>query len=825
MRKIQIISTLLLTIIIFASPGIHAQTEHANYEDPKEYEIGGITVSGIQYYNQEAIIQLSGLQIGKTIKIPGEDISNAIRNLWDRNLWSDVKITLTNTEGNVAFLNIELSERPRLSKYAFRGISSGDADDLREELHIKRGDQVTENMLIKAKNTIRNFMIDDGYRDADVSVVQKEDSLLPNHLILYFVVKPGEDMKIEEITFEGNTVFSDRKLRWTMDETLEKCWYCVWTIFTRSKLVRKNFDQDLQLIIDKYREEGYRDARIVKDSIWDVDEDLMSIKVWIDEGKQYYFGDVSWVGNTIYPSYVLDKVLGIEKGEVFDQSLLDDKLLIAENSVSSLYLDNGYLFFNVQTIETATDQDTIDLEMRVYEGKQAYINKVTISGNDKTKDYIFRRELHTVPGKLFSRSDIIRSQRELSQLPYVNPEGMNVLPTPNPEDGSVDIEYVIEEKASDQIELSGGYGAGMLIGTLGLSINNFSTKDFFKSEAWNPLPTGDGQRLSMRVQSSGWFYQGYNVSFMEPWLGGKKPNAFSVSAYHSAMGDLRERSGTDGYYMKITGISLGLGQRLKWPDDYFMIFNQISYQVYNLKNYTYYDFLFSNGRANNISFTTNVSRNSIDQPIYPRRGSNYSLTLQLTPPYSLFSDADYSTMEDEKKYKWIEYHKWTLETEWYNRIVGDLVLKTSAEFGFLSYYNKDWGYSPFEGFVMTNDPLSGYRMYGADFVMMRGYDRGFLDGVHGINQYQSNAYDKFTAELRYPLSLNPMATFYLLTFMEGGYYWYDVSEFDPFRLYKSAGLGIRMFMPMFGMMGVDFGYGMDAENPQFMPTIIIGQQF
>lgn len=793
--------------------------ETVNYNNKKTYSVGGISVSGIQYLDHNVIIGLSGLNVGDSITIPGDKISDAITKLWKQGLFSDIKISASKLIGEVIFLDIYIQEQPRLSKFSFNGVNKSEADDLREKIKLVKGMQVTENIINNTKNIIRTHFIDKGFYFSEINIVKFDDSVSVNNVILKINVNKGRRIKINEIAFEGSTVFKDKKLRRFLKETKQKTWY---NVFKTSKYIESNFKDDKAKLIEKYNSKGFRDAKITFDTVYRHDEKTLNIKINIDEGKKYFFRNITWNGNTKHSTEKLNATLGIKKGDIFDQSVLDNKLIIGETSVSSLYLDDGYLFFSATPVEILVENDSIDLEVRIYEGKQAIIDNVIISGNTKTNDRVIRREIRTKPGQLFNRSDIIRTQRELAQLGYFDPEKLNVNPTPNPAEGTVDLEYIVEEKPSDQIELSGGWGANMIVGTLGVSFNNFSAKNILNPNAYRPLPSGDGQRLSLRAQSNGTYYQAYNMSFVEPWLGGKKPNSFTVSLYHTIQSDGRKASDELRKYIKISGAALGLGRRLKWPDDFFTLYNEISYQHYILEKWNY--FLYSTGVSNNVSFSTTFARNSIDQPIYPRKGANFSLTLQVTPPYSLFNNKDYSQLTDQEKYKWIEYHKWTYKTSWFLTLAGNLVLNTKAEFGFLGMYNNKVGPSPFEGFYVGGDGLSGYNLYGRETISLRGYDHGSLTPALG-----GNIYDKYTLELRYPLSLNPSATLYGLAFLEGGNAWYRFKDFNPFDIRRSAGVGVRIFLPMFGMLGVDWGYGFDeAQSPGSNKSqfhFVIGQQF
>ena len=585
-------------------------------------------------------------------------------------------------------------------------------------------------------------------------------------------------------------------------------------IFSSSKFTEEDYEADKIKLIDKFNEQGYRDAKILSDSVYKYDDKSVNIDIAVNQGHRYFFRNITWVGNTKYTAAELNSVLRIKKGDVFNQKVLDANLYMNTDSrdVSSLYLDDGYLFFSLTPVEVQVENDSIDLEIRIYEGKQATINKVTISGNTKTNDNVIIREIRTKPGQLFSRADIIRTQRELAQLRYFDSEKLSVNPKPNAADGTVDIEYVVEEASSDQVELSGGWGAGRIVGTLGLSFNNFSARNLFKKSAWSPLPSGDGQKLSIRAQSNGTYYQSYNASFTEPWLGGKKPNSFSTSIYHSVQTNGYAKDDENRQSIVIEGISFELGQRLKWPDDYFTLYQGINYQVYNIKNYS--SFIFTDGKANNLNYSAVLGRNSIDAPIFPRSGSEISVSLQLTPPYSyankLFgSDKDYAALSDQEKFKWIEYHKWKINTSVFTKLAGNLVMNTRLKFGFLGLYNREIGVSPFERFYLGGDGLSGYSLDGREVVGLRGYGNYTLTPQNSSGYIGGSMYNKYTFELRYPISLNPMATVFALGFFEGGNCWSKFRDFNPFDVKRSAGLGVRIYLPMFGLLGLDWGYGFD----------------
>ncbi|HAP68772.1 MAG TPA: outer membrane protein assembly factor BamA [Flavobacteriales bacterium] len=794
-----------------------------DYAAPKQFEVGGITVSGTKYLDKKVLVLLSGLSVGEKIQVPGEATTEAIHKLWDQGLFSDVEITATKIVDDKIFLDIRLQERPRLSKYALKGVKKSDANDIRESIRLIKGKVVTENLIVSTENIIQNHFIDKGFLNVEVETIETPDTTLPNNVILTFNVDRKKKIKIAKLIFRGNEEVKKGKLAGTMKETKQRKWWRVWKT---SKFLDFEYENDKKALIAKYNQMGYRDARIISDTIYASKKNAINVEINLEEGRKYYFRNITWSGNTKYSSEVLGKILGIKKGDVYDQSRLDANLFMNPNGrdVSSLYLDDGYLFFNVQPTEILVVNDSIDLEMRVREGKQATINRVTVIGNSKTNDHVILRELRTKPGQLFSRADIIRSQRELSQLGYFNAETLGVDPKPNPVDGTVDIEYTVEEKPSDQIELSGGWGAGRIVGTLGVTFNNFSLRNMFKKGAWRPLPAGDGQRLSLRAQSNGLFFQSYNFSFMEPWLGGNKPNAFSVSAYHSVQSNGVQRGEARREAIRITGVSVGLGTRMKWPDDFFLMQHELSYQNYILENYQLISG-FNNGNSHTFSYKLTISRNSIGDPIFPTYGSIISGSMELTPPFSAFTGLDYTTASASEAYKLIEYHKWKFDAKWYISLAKNLVIETKMQFGFLGGYNKDLGISPFERFYVGGDGLSGFGLDGREIVALRGYDNNSLSSSFG-----GTIFTKYSAEFRYRISPNPQATVYVLAFAEAGDSWLTFSEFKPYDLKKSAGVGVRIFLPMFGLLGLDYGWRFDdvPGRPDMAPGqfhFSIGQQF
>jgi outer membrane protein insertion porin family len=796
-----------------------------DFSVPKEYKVGGVTILGAEHLDQGVLVLLSGLAQGDKVQVPGEKFSTAISNLWKQGLFEDIKIT-GKVQGENIFVTITVLERPRLAKFSLKGVTKSEADDIREKIKLFKGTVVTDRLIASTNSKIKEFFVTKGHMDVKVSIKQEKIEKAENVVILVITVDKGNMIRIKDINLVGTSSIKMWKLRRTFDETKRRFW---WNPFNSGKFDEDNYEKDKKALIAKYNGKGFRDAKIIKDSVYRTPgfSKRISIDIVVSEGSKYFFRNVSWIGNSKYTAKTLSEVFGIKKGDVYDQAELDQKLFMNPNGndISSLYMDEGYLFFNVSPIETMVSGDSIDLEMRIYEGKQATISKVTIVGNTKTNDRVILREIRTKPGQLFRRSDIIRSQRELSQLGYFDPEKMNVTPTPNQTTGTVDIEYTVEEKPSDQIELSGGYGGGRIVGTLGVTFNNFSGRNFFKKQAWRPLPSGDGQRLSVRAQSNGTFFQSYNISFTEPWLGGKKPNSLSVTAYYSVQTNGQKKTATNSAGEKIDnplrqsldifGVSVGLGKRLKKPDDYFTLYQELNYQYYTLNNFSSI-FSFSKGYSNNIYYKATIQRNNIDKPIFETRGSQISLTGQWTPPYSLFDNKDYrsTTMTDQERYKFVEYQKYKFTSTFYTPITNkrgadgkearNLILKTSAGFGFLTSYNSAVGISPFERFYLGGSGLTGFALDGREIIALRGYDDQSLSPRTG-----AAFITKYSAELRFPVSLNPQATIYILGFAEAGNSWENSKEFNPFNVYRSTGVGVRVFLPMFGLLGFDYGWRLD----------------
>jgi outer membrane protein insertion porin family len=797
----------------------------------QEYEIGGIQITGSNNLDKQVITLISGLQVGEKVTLPGDKTTEAIKNLWRQKLFDDIGIYVTEVKGNVVFLEIRLKELPKLSKYGIRGLKKSKRDDLREELDLSSGIIVTENLIVSTRNKAREFFITDGYLNAEVVVVKKSDSTRSNSVILDIAVTRGERVKISDITFFGNETLPDKKLRKAMDETKRAR---IWNIFKSSKFIKSDFKADKKLVIERYNEEGFRDARIVKDSIYKTEEDRIAINLYVEEGEKFYFGDITWLGNTKYTDETLSEVLQIKKGDVYDAAFLQKRLFADPQGgdVSSLYLDNGYLFFNLNPVEVRVTNDTIDIEMRISEGRQATINEVTIVGNDRTNDHVILRELRTRPGELFRRSEVQRSIRELQQLGYFDAQQLNVNPVPDAETGTVDIEYTVVEQSTSQLQLQGGWGAGRIVGTLGLNFNNFSARNMFKKGAWKPLPAGDGQTINLRAQSNGLFFQSYSASFTEPWLGGKKPTSLTVSVYHNIQnfsGLPRDDPRYEG--LTITGATVGIGQRLKWPDDYFTLFSAVDYQLYNLNNFPLGGIRFEDGQVNNLNFKVTFGRNSVDFPIYPRKGSLFNLTLEATPPYSLVNGRDYTDLQPAQRFELLEYYKWKFNTSWFTEILPKTVIKTAGEFGFLGTYNPEVGLPPFERFFLGGDGLQNFVLDGREIIGLRGYPNNSLVPI-GNDVNGGALYNKLTFELRYLITENPSAQIFALSFLEAGNNYDTFENYQPFNLKRSAGFGVRIFMPMFGLLGVDFGYGFDnipgapATQPSGWQThFIIGQQF
>ncbi|MBV6442285.1 MAG: outer membrane protein assembly factor BamA [Haliscomenobacteraceae bacterium CHB4] len=820
--KLRTLGLLLLLSGPFAAAGQTTDTlpPVISYDKPAEFEIGGIRVTGAQYADAGAIIAISGFRVGEKVRVPGAAFAKAVQSLWSLKLFTDVQILQERTAGDKIFLEIAVKELPRYTRHSFVGVRKNQHDDLNGIInkYLQKGAILTDNVRASLVNALKEHYLEKGFLDAKVTIKQYPDERSVNATRLEFIIDKGSRVKIKDIRFVGNDNVKSRTLLKKMKETAEKR-----RLFKKSKWVRDLYEEDKINIEKYYNTIGFRDARIAKDSIWRNSKGQLMLRLDIEEGRRYYFRNIVWKGNTIYETKYLDQVLGIKKGDVYNQEMLDTRLSFSQDGrdISSLYLDNGYLFFRVDPVETAIENDSIDLELRIYEGPQATIDRVVIKGNDRTHEHVIRRELYTRPGDKFSRADIIRSQREIVNLGYFNPEALGINTPVNPERGTVDIEYTVEEKPSDQLELSAGYqpatqfSRGGVIGTLGVTFNNFSLRNISNKEAWNPLPQGDGQRLSLRGQTSGDRYQSYNVSFTEPWLGGKKPNSLTVAGFYNRFANGFE--GADNYQrLGIAQVTVGFGTRLKWPDDNFILRADMDIQRLNINNYG--GFVDELGRSitygiyNNYNLTLTVARNSVNDPIFPRNGSLVSVKMQMTPPYSWFKDENfYETTNLQELYRYIEYLKWRVDAEWYTSLVGKLVLKTSAKIGLLTRWSDKTLLSPFERFELGGDGLSNqnFGLNGRDIISLRGYDTGDImqpfPGGAGV-------FSKYTVELRYPISLNPQSTIFVTTFAQGGNAWANVSDYNPFDLRRSVGVGLRVFLPMFGTLGFDWGIGFDKQQ-------------
>jgi len=802
-----------------------------DYNLPKTYVIGGIDVTGIKYLGKDQILSLTGLSVGDTITIPGEDLSAILKRIFLQRYFSDVGIYIDSLQKDTAFLRLNLVERPRVSRWDFEGIKSGEKADLNEKLKLRRGSELSEYAINSSSEIIRKFYVEKGFLQTTVDVVQVQDTLIKNAVKVTFKVDRKSKVKVQKIRFIGNENVKSSKLASAMKKTKDMR---ILNFFSTKKFNEKEYPNDKKLLLQAYGERGYRDAKIVKDSIYYIKDGRMGIDFKIDEGKRYYFRNITWTGNSLYSADQLNMILKIKKGDIYDVVSMEKRLFEAEEgNVSKLYRDNGYLFFNVSPVEVKIEGDSVDVEMRMIEGKPATFSRIIINGNNITNEKIVRRQVMTKPGYLFSQTDLERSLRELASMGHFDPEkimsptGYNIMPNYNA--STVDVSYNVEEKPNSQFELAGGWGGNTFVGTLGLSFNNFSIGRVFKKSAWRPVPLGDGQQFSLRFQTNGTYYTAFSASFSEPWLTGKKPTSLNISAYYTRQTNSNYFYQNSGQSMEVFGFGVGVGTRLKWPDNWFVFSTELSWQTYKLTDWQYY-FLFTDGLSNNVSLKLKLARNSTDQAIYPRKGSDFLLGLQITPPYSLFrpKDTNYKSMADSQKYRWIEYHKWTFKGALYTPITGDLVLMTRAQFGYLGYFSRSLGYSPFEGFIVGGDGMSGYNTYGSEIIGLRGYANNSLTPRKN-NGYVGNVYDKFTVELRYPIVLQPQSTIYALVFLEGGNSWSDIKDFNPFQIKRSVGVGVRVLLPIVGMLGIDWGYGFDpvldkakgGSNFHF----VIGQQF
>ena len=836
----KLFGKIFLALFLLMPFAVVAQNTTAvvDYSAPKTYVLKGIKAEGTSYLNADRIISITGLEVGDKIEIPGEQLSDIMKRVWLQRKFSDVGfyIDSLSPKGDSCILVLKLQERPRVSRWLFEGAKNSEKTDLTERLKLRRGGELSDYVEKSSIDIIKNYYKEKGFYQVDVYMSQQPDTVIKNAVIATFHIDKGDKIKIEQINFHGvGENVKESKLAKAMKKTKDKR---LVNFFKSKKFNEKEYKNDKNSLIEVFNEAGYRDALVVSDSISYTPENRMVLDIFFDQGKRYYFRDITWTGNSIYSKEQLDNVLMIKKGDIYDVVTMDKRLQGDPKQqymdVRKMYTDNGYLFFNVTPVELAIDGDSVDVEMRIMEGKPATFNNIVINGNTITSERVARRAVYTRPGYLYSQSDFERSIRELGSIGHFDPEkfqssdGYSILPNMN--SNTVDIAYNVEEKPNSQLELSGGWGGETFVGTLGVSFNNFSVKRMFDKKAWRPVPLGDGQTLSIRFQTNGTYYTALSASFMEPWLTGKKPMSLSTSVYFTRQTNSYYYYLNDDEYMEVLGVAASLGSRLKWPDDYFVLYHELSWQQYRLKDWNY-NFLFANGKSNNFSYKITLNRNSTDQPIYPRSGSDFLFSVQLTPPYSLFrpENTDYKNMTDQQRYKWIEYHKWTYKSTLYTKLIGDFVLKTSADFGYLGCYNKDL-YSPFEGYQVGGDGMSGYNTYGSDIIGLRGYPNYSLTPIEG-NAYAGRVYDKFTVELRYPVILQPSSTIFALAFLEGGNCWSSIKDFNPFEIKRSAGVGLRVLLPIVGMLGIDWAYGFDPvpsegkkkSGSQF--HFMIGQQF
>ena len=878
------ISFILVTFICLFGFALAGKAQDANTDEsskpvilysgtPKKYEIADIKVEGVKNYEDYVLIGLSGLSVGQSISVPGDEITSAIKRYWRHGLFSNVKITAEKIEDGKVWLKISLTQRPRISEIRYHGVKKSERQDLETRLGLVKGSQITPNLVDRAKTLIKRYFDDKGFKNAEVIISQKDDISNENQVIVDVNIDKKEKIKVHEITIVGNKAIKTSKLKRVMKKTNEKG--KLLNLFRTKKFINEKYEEDKQLIIDKYNELGYRDAVIVTDSVTPYDDKTVNVYMEIDEGDKYYLRNVTWVGNTLYPSEQLNYLLRMKKGDVYNQKLLNERLSTDEDAIGNLYYNNGYLFYNLDPVEINIDGDSIDLEMRIYEGRQATINKIKINGNDRLYENVVRRELRTRPGQLFSRDDLMRSMREIQQMGHFDAENIHPDIQPDPMNGTVDIAYDLVSKANDQVEFSAGWGQTGIIGKLSLKFTNFSLANLLHpgDNYRGILPQGDGQTLTVSGQTNAKYYQSYSISFFDPWFGGKRPNSFSISAFYSRQTDISSRYYNDSYYnnyynsmysgyggygmynygsynnyenyydpdksIQMWGLSVGWGKRLKWPDDYFTLSAELAYQRYILKDWQY--FPVTNGKCNNISLNLTLARSSIDNPLFPRQGSEFSLSAQITPPYSLFDGRNYKgyytstgsiTQDNRNKlYNWVEYHKWKFKAKTYTALMDYqahpkcLVLMSRIEFGLLGHYNK-YKKSPFETFDVGGDGMTGYSSYATESVALRGYENSSLT-PYGREGY---AYTRLGIELRYPLMLETSTNIYVLGFLEAGNAWNDINKFNPFDLKRSAGVGVRIFLPMIGMMGIDWAYGFDkvfgsssAGGSHF--HFVLGQEF
>ena len=853
-RILTLLALLLAPIVTRAQEG----GIEVDYNHPQKYIIAGISVEGNTVFSEQQIVNQTGMHKGMSVTVPSDDIAAVVRRLYMQRFFEDVSVELDSLSASrdSAWFKIRIKERPRVSRWSFSGVKTSERKDIEERLNLRRGGEFSEYVEKTSADIIKRYFAEKGFLLCDVKAEVQRDTVIKNAIRVNFAIDKGEKVRVKTINFIGNENVKDFKLARSMKKTKSNK---IYNFFHSKKFNEKEYQSDKKSALSAFNEAGFRDARLVRDSVYYVEPGKLGIDLVFEEGDKYYFRDLTWTGNSVYASNALNEVLGINKGDVYDMVTMQKRLYGGgkqnELDITKLYRDNGFLFFNITPVETNIQNDSVDVEFRISEGKQATLNNIVINGNDLTNEKVVRRQIFTRPGYLFSQSDFERSVREIASLGQFDPEaimkegGYSIIP--NQLDNTVDLIYNVTEKPSSTLEVSGGWGGKTFVATVGVAFNNFSTHRLFDKGAWRPVPLGDAQNLAFRFQTNGTYYTAITASFTEPWLFGKKPTSLNLSAYFTRQ--------TSSYLalnilnhdreMQVYGFSASIGTRLKWPDNYFVLYNGINWQSYRLNNWYSGYFIIDDGVTHNVNYTLNLIRNSTDQQIYPRMGSEFSFSLQLTPPFSLFrkydydaegnkvpvsswKDVNYDNWAGRDRYKWIEYHKWKFSATTYSRLIGDLVLMTRAQFGYLGYYNRNWGYSPFEGFLVGGDGMSGYYSYGTEMVSLRGYENNsltpYVPSAYNSNgyAYAGNVYDKFTIELRYPVILQPQSTIYALLFLEGGNCWADIKDFNPFQMKRSAGVGVRIFLPMVGLLGVDWGYGFDDPThgkSQF--HFVIGQQF
>ena len=858
----KIAQTLAVLALALAPSALMAQQQgvEVDYNNPRQVIVGGVKVEGNTYFKSQQILSYSGLREGQEITIPGEEISSIVERLWLQRYFEDVAVVVDSLDAtrDTAYFTIKIQERPRVSRWTFSGVKSGERKDIEERVNLRPGREFSDYVEKTTADIVKRYYAGKGFLQCEVTAEVVRDTIISNAIQVNFAVDRGPKIKVKDINFIGNDHVKEFKLARSMKKTKSNK---IYNFFHSKKFDEKEYLNDKRSVLSAFNEEGYRDARIVRDSVYYIEPDRLAIDIVFDEGDKYYFRDITWTGNSIYTTDALNSILGIKKGDVYDRVTMDQRLFgggkQTDYDVSKLYKDNGYLFMTLTPVETNIQNDSVDVELRISEGKQAVLDDVIINGNDITNERVIRRQIFTRPGYLFTQSDFERSIREIASLGQFDAEaimdpntGWTVIP--NQGDNTVDVVYNVTEKPSSQLELSGGWGGNTFVATVGVSFNNFSTRRMFEKGAWKPVPLGDAQNLAVRFQTNGTYYTAFSASFTEPWLFGKKPTSLNIGAYYTRQTDsyLALNFYSNNREMDVYGISASLGTRLKWPDNYFVLYHGLNWQTYKLRNWYSGYFIFDDGISNNINYSLTLARNSTDQMIYPRQGSDFQFSVQLTPPFSLlrrhdfdsdgnkvqvasYKDINYDNWSSRERFRWIEYHKWKFSGAVYTRLVGDLVLMTRAQFGYLGYYNRNWGYSPFEGFLLGGDGMSGYNTYGSEIIAMRGYENYSLTPYEPSKYnssgyaYAGNVYDKFTVELRYPVILQPSSTIFVLAFLEGGNCWSDIRDFNPFQIKRSAGVGVRIFLPMIGLLGVDWGYGFDnpvqSNRSQF--HFMIGQQF